>query len=77
MTELLYQDSGVSIYRDLIVINKYFFPLATSKTILFTEINTIALVNSDGVTTKWGLSRKYLNNWFPLDNDRKNKKKFI
>jgi hypothetical protein len=25
----------------------------------------------------WGLSRKYLNNWFPLDNNRKQKTKFI
>jgi hypothetical protein len=35
------------------------------------------LVNTDGVTHRWGICGKYLNNWFPLDSDRKNKKKFI
>ena len=77
MTELLYEDKQIKVYRELIVINKYFFPLATSKTILFTEMETVALVNSDGVTHTWGICGKYLNNWFPMDGSRKNKKKFI
>jgi hypothetical protein len=37
----------------------------------------VSLVNTDGVTHRWGICGKYLNNWFPLDSDRKNKKKFI
>jgi len=35
MTEILYQDRQVIIYKELMVINRYYFPLATSKTILF------------------------------------------
>jgi hypothetical protein len=35
MTQILYQDSQITVYKELIQINKYFFPLATSKTILF------------------------------------------
>lgn len=35
----LYKDSQVEIYSSLIVINKYYFPLATSKTILFENID--------------------------------------
>ena len=77
MTELLYEDKQVKIYKELIVISKYYFPLATSKTILFSEMETVALVNSDGVTHRWGVCGKYLNNWFPLDNKRNLKNKFI
>jgi hypothetical protein len=35
MTEILYADPTCEICKDLIIINKYYFPLATSKTILF------------------------------------------
>ena len=77
MTEVLYFDKQVTVYRDLIVINKYFFPLATSKTIMFSDIESIAMFSSEGVDHRWDLSTKYLNNWFPLDNDRKKKTKFI
>ena len=76
-SEPIYQDKQIKVYREAIVISKYYFPLATSKTILFEEISTVALVNSDGVTHRWGICGKYLNNWFPLDNERKNKKRFI
>lgn len=34
MTSILYHDPQVTIYRELIVINKYYFPLATSRNIL-------------------------------------------
>jgi hypothetical protein len=77
MSEILYHDNQITIYKELIVINKYFFPLATSKTILFSDIATVGLISTDGVTHRWGICGKYLNNWFPYDNDRKNKKKFI
>lgn len=77
MTEKLYSDSSVTIYKELIVINKYYFPLATSRTILFSEMERATLLSSEGVTHRWGLCAQYLNNWFNLDTDRKNKKKFI
>jgi hypothetical protein len=38
MSEVQYEDEQVTVYRELIVINKYYFPLATSKTIMFDEI---------------------------------------
>ena len=77
MTQLIYEDKQIKVYNELIVIGKYFFPLATSKTILFSEMETVALVSSEGVTHRWGICGKYLNNWFPLDGARKDKKKFI
>lgn len=67
MAEVLYFDKQVTVYKDLILINKYFFPLATSKTIMFSDIESIALHNSDGLDHRWGITTKYLNNWFPLD----------
>lgn len=38
MAEILYHDPQVTVHKELIVINKYYFPLATSKTIHFSEI---------------------------------------
>jgi hypothetical protein len=73
----LYKDGQVVLYKDVLVINKYYFPLATSKTILVRDIDYMVLHPSDGVTHRWGVSAKYLNNWFPLDNNRKKKTKFI
>ena len=77
MSEVLYFDKQVTIYRDLIVINKYYFPLATSKTILIKDIQFISLVPSNGANHRWGITPKFLNNWFPLDNHRNEKSKFI
>jgi hypothetical protein len=37
----------------------------------------ISVLDTEGVTHRWGLCSKYLNNWFPLDGERKGKKKFI
>ena len=77
MTAILYQDPQVTIYQELIVINKYYFPLATSRNILPSEIERVTVYDSKEVTHRWGLCTKYLNNWFPLDTNRKNKSKFI
>lgn len=44
---------------------------------MFSEIDRISLLSSEGVTHRWGVCGKYLNNWFPLDSERKNKNKFI
>lgn len=39
MTEnILYQDEGVVLTPTYILIKKYYFPLATSKTIMFSEV---------------------------------------
>jgi len=35
MADILYQDKQVTVCKDLIIINKYYFPLATSRTIFF------------------------------------------
>lgn len=77
MSEILYTDKQVTVYKELIVINKYYFPLATSKTILFSDIERVSLLDAEGVNHRWGTCGKYLNNWFPYDSERKNKKKFI
>ncbi len=77
MSSIQYQDKQVVLYKELMLINKYYFPLATSKTIMFSDVEKVALIDSEGVTHSWGVCGKYLNNWFPYDSDRKNKKKFI
>lgn len=43
---VLYEDRQVAIYHDLILIKKYYFPLATSKTILIKEIKYMTLQSS-------------------------------
>ena len=40
---ILYQDKYIIITDFCIIINKYYFPLATSKTILFNEISKISI----------------------------------
>lgn len=75
--EPLYQDAQITLFKDVLVINKYYFPLATSKTIFIDDIDYLVLQPSEGVTHRWGVCRKFLNNWFPLDQNRKSKTKFI
>lgn len=77
MTEILYEDYQITLYRELLVIKKYYFPLATSKTIMLSEIDKVTLLDSQGVTHRWGICGKFLNNWFPLDLHRFGKTKFI
>jgi hypothetical protein len=33
--------------------------------------------SSEGVQHTWGVTSKWLNNWFPFDSNRKKKTKFI
>lgn len=73
----LYEDEGVVVTRDYILIKKYYFPLATSKTILYPELAYISLQDATDVKHRWGACTKYLNNWFPYDSQRKTKTKFI
>lgn len=77
MSSILYEDKQVTITSDYVQIRKYYFPLATSRTILYTEVDWIVMEDAQGVDQTWGVSRKWLNNWFPYDADRKNKTKFI
>ena len=77
MTDILYYDEQVTVYQDLMVIKKYYFPLATSRTIMFSDVDHCTLLDTDGVDHKWGLCGKHLNNWFPYDGNRDCKKKFI
>ena len=41
MTAILYYDPQATIYRDLIIMKKYYFPLATSRTILPFKIERV------------------------------------
>jgi len=69
----VYADKTVEIYDTHIRILKYYFPLATSKTIMFNEIEKIIVHHKEGIAPLWGTDTKQLNNWFPLDSERKNK----
>ena len=75
--KVLYQDKHVTISDFCITINKYYFPLATSKTILFTEMSKITILDARNVNHRWGPSAKFLNNWFHLDGQRNKKDRFI
>lgn len=68
--EILYQDDGLILSNTYILIKKYYFPLATSKTILFSDVESVEINSTEGVSNRWGVSTKYLNNWFNLDGKR-------
>ena len=74
---ILYQDKHITITDFGIIINKYYFPLATSKTILFQEISKISILDAKKVYHPWGISPKYLNDWFHYDNKRWSKDRFL
>ena len=75
--DILYEDEFCTISNLCIVIRKYYFPLATSKTILFNEISKISLEDGLNLRHKWGPCSHFLNNWFHLDNNRSKKEKFL
>ena len=58
MTAILYHDPQVTIYRELIVIYKYCNLLATSYTILPSEIERVTVYDSKEMTHRWGLRTK-------------------
>lgn len=60
-----------------IIIYKYYFPLATSRTIMFSEMEKITLESCLNVRHKWGLSTHFANNWFHYDGKRRGKEHFI
>jgi hypothetical protein len=75
--KILYEDKHCRVTELYITIYKYFFPLATSKTIMFEEIDKIQLVDGENVNHMWGPSTSFLNNWFHMDGERAKKDKFI
>ena len=74
---VLYEDETCQVTDLYIKIYKYFFPLPTSRTIMFTDIDQITLESTMDVTTPWGPSSHHLNNWFHLDANRDKKPYFI
>jgi hypothetical protein len=70
---ILYKDHTVEIGDCYLTIFKYYFPLATSKTIMFADIERVSLEDGTGAAQSWGLCTRYMNNWFPLDKKRKEK----
>lgn len=75
--KILYMDDTCKIYDDCILLKKYYFPLPTSRSILYTEIEKISLGSSLHFNQKWGLSTHGMKNWFPLDSQRRNKSQYI
>lgn len=74
---MLYQDKYVTITEYSLTIRKYYFPLATSKSIMFSEMKKISLESALNVNHLWGTSTHFLNNWFNYDSERAHKDKFI
>lgn len=60
-----------------ILLKKYYFPLPTSRSILYEEIEKVTLGSSLHFNQKWGISVHDANNWFPYDSKRRNKSLYI
>lgn len=75
--KILYEDKYCQISEAYIVIYKYYFPLATSKTIMFEDVAKISIEDGSKVNLYWGPSPGHLNNWFHYDAERKKKDRFI
>ena len=74
---ILYEDEFCQVSDICILIKKYYFPLATSKTILYSEVSKISLEDGLNVRHKWGPSTHFLNCWFHYDAKRSVKEKFL
>jgi len=71
---ILYADKLVEIRNDSILFHNYYFPIPTSKTVKFDEIETIFMVKPTLINSKyryWGSGDFIL--WFPLDMRRSKK----
>lgn len=75
--KVLYEDKNVTITEAYITIKRYYQPLMTSKTVLYSEVQSVSIEDGTKVKNSWGISTNYLNNWFQYDPNRKNKNKFI
>ncbi len=74
---ILYEDNYCQVSNVCIVIKKYYFPLASSKTLMYSEIAKISLEDGLNVRHQWGPCTHFLNNWFHYDSNRANKEKFL
>lgn len=63
----VYGDRTVLITMPYIKIYRYYFPLGTSKTILFDEIDYIVYHPGERPDTLWGTTLNHMDHWFPLD----------
>ena len=70
-------DDTCKIMPDCLILKKYYFPLPTSRSILYSEIEKITLGSSLHFNQKWGIAGHDMNNWFPLDSNRKGKSHYI
>lgn len=75
--QTIYGDRSVLITDLYIKIYKYYFPLGTSKTIFFDEINHIVYHPNQKPDSIWGTDFNLLSNWFPLDELRKYKQGYF
>ena len=75
--KILYEDHHCRVTDICIIIYRYYFPLTTSKTILYQEVEKIDLVDATEVNHLWGVTTAFMNGWFHLDGERKSKAKYI
>ena len=66
----LYEDNYCQVTDSYITIKKYYFPLPTSKTILYEDVSKISLEDALNVRHLWGPCTHNLNNWFHYDPER-------
>ena len=78
MSEILYKDAQVTVYKEMMVVNRYYFPLATSKTIMFSDLETVELKELGELKHRWGIIAKtHLSNWFNYDDIRRIRGKYL
>jgi hypothetical protein len=78
MTEALYEDSGLRLDEDGITIRRYYFPLAGSKRIAYSDIQSIKseqMTWNSGKGRIWGAGDPRY--WFPLDIRRRRKQTLL
>ena len=78
MTEALYEDSGLRLDEDGITIRRYYFPLAGSKRVAYTDIRDLKvepMTFASGGGRIWGATDPRY--WFPLDIRRGRKKTLL
>ena len=68
---ILYNDSLVTLGRDILIVKNYYFPFGKSKTINVSDIESVSIEPLTLLTGKyriWGSGN--LKMWFPLDGGR-------
>ena len=65
---VLYADRQVSVTGDSITFNRYSFPLLGKRTVAFTDIDHIAIMEPSVANGRWRIwGSGNLNTWFPFD----------